>query len=64
MARWETISSFVGEEPKQDPPTGWVPVSGVSPSILFSEIEVEKKFKFSERPPILPAPHHDKGGKR
>lgn len=28
MARWETISSFVGEEPKQDPPTGWVPVSG------------------------------------
>lgn len=37
--------------------SGWVPVSGVSPSILVSEIEVEKKFKEQEKPPILPPPH-------
>jgi len=36
--------------------SGWVPVSGVSPSILVSEIEVEKKFKEQEKPPILPPP--------
>ncbi len=41
--------------------SGSVPVSAISPSILFSEIEVEKKFKVSEKPPILPPPHHDKG---
>jgi len=36
--------------------SGWVPVSAVSPSILVSEIEVEKKFKEQEKPPILPPP--------
>ncbi|MEO0160837.1 MAG: peptidase U62, partial [candidate division WOR-3 bacterium] len=36
--------------------SGWVPVSAISPSILVSEIEVEKKAKGQERPPILPAP--------
>jgi TldD protein len=39
--------------------SGWVPVSAVSPSILISEIEVEKKIKSSEKPPILPPPLHD-----
>ncbi|MBI5242714.1 MAG: peptidase U62 [Elusimicrobia bacterium] len=39
--------------------SGWVPVSGVSPSVLFSELEVEKKQKSSEKPPILPPPFHD-----
>ncbi len=38
--------------------SGWVPVSAVSPSILVSEIEVEKKFKEQNRPPILPSPSH------
>jgi TldD protein len=37
--------------------SGRVPVSAVSPSILVSEIEVEKKFKEQEKPPILPPPH-------
>jgi TldD protein len=37
--------------------SGWVPVSAVSPSILVSEIEVEKKMKGQEKPPILPPPH-------
>lgn len=36
--------------------SGWIPVSSISPSILVSEIEVEKKAKGQERPPILPAP--------
>jgi predicted Zn-dependent protease len=39
--------------------SGWVPVSAVAPSILVSEIEIEKKAKSSEQPPILPLPHHD-----
>lgn len=39
--------------------SGWVPVSAVAPSILISELEVEKKSKSSEKPPILPAPFHD-----
>jgi predicted Zn-dependent protease len=37
--------------------SGWVPVSAVSPSILVSEIEVEKKMKGQEKPPILPPPY-------
>ena len=36
--------------------SGWVPVSAVSPSILVSEIEVEKKSKEQDRPPILARP--------
>ncbi|MBI3297683.1 MAG: TldD/PmbA family protein [Elusimicrobia bacterium] len=39
--------------------SGWVPVSASAPSLLFSEIEVEKGRKDAERPPLLPAPHHD-----
>ncbi len=36
--------------------SGWVPVSAISPSILVSEIEVEKRRKEQEKPPILPPP--------
>jgi TldD protein len=36
--------------------SGWVPVSAIAPSILVSEIEVEKKAKGQDKPPILPAP--------
>jgi len=36
--------------------SGMVPVSAVSPSILVEQIEVEKKQKAQNRPPILPAP--------
>jgi predicted Zn-dependent protease len=38
--------------------SGWCPVSAVSPSILVSEIEVEKQQKGQEKPPILPPPGH------
>jgi TldD protein len=36
--------------------SGSVPVSAVSPSMLVSEIEVQKKEKSQEKPPILPPP--------
>ncbi len=36
--------------------SGWVPVSAVSPSILVSTIEIEKRSRAQSRPPILPAP--------
>jgi TldD protein len=39
--------------------SGSVPVSGISPSILVEQIEVEKKQKAQDRPPILPAPIAD-----
>jgi len=38
--------------------SGWVPVSAVAPSLLVSEMEVEKKEKGSDRVPILPPPLH------
>lgn len=40
--------------------SGWVPVSGVSPSILVSEIEVEKRRREQDKPPILTPPIAEK----
>jgi len=36
--------------------SGSVPVSAVSPPLLVSQVEVQKKAKSQERPPILPRP--------
>ncbi len=36
--------------------SGGVPVAGISPGVLVSQIEVQKKEKSQERPPILPLP--------
>jgi predicted Zn-dependent protease len=36
--------------------SGYVPVSASGPGMLISQIEVQKKAKSQERPPILPAP--------
>jgi predicted Zn-dependent protease len=36
--------------------SGWVPVSASSPSILISQIEVQRKEKAQDKPPILPPP--------
>ena len=36
--------------------SGSVPVSAISPSILVEQIEIEKKHKAQDRPPILEAP--------
>jgi predicted Zn-dependent protease len=46
----EVFNGFCGAE------SGYVPVSAVAPSILTTQIEVQKKSKSSERPPILPPP--------
>jgi len=36
--------------------SGWVPVSAVSPSVLISTIEIEKRRRSQSRPPILGPP--------
>jgi predicted Zn-dependent protease len=43
--------------------SGPVPVSAVSPALLVSEIEVQRKQKGTERPPILPRPEVREGAK-
>lgn len=39
--------------------SGWVPVSAASPSLFVSQVEVQKKSKSQERPPLLPRPDAD-----
>ncbi len=39
--------------------SGQVPVSAAAPAMLFSEIEVQKRQRGTERPPILPPPGSD-----
>ena len=46
----EVFNGYCGAE------SGSVPVSAVSPAILVSEIEIEKKAKSNDRPPVLPEP--------
>lgn len=36
--------------------SGWVPVSAVAPSLLIQEVEVQRKEKSNDRPPLLDAP--------
>ena len=40
--------------------SGGVPVSGVAPSILTGEIEIQKRRKSADRPPLLPPPKRRK----
>jgi predicted Zn-dependent protease len=42
--------------------SGMVPVSAISPAVLISQIEVQKKPKAAERAPILPPPPMTGGG--
>jgi len=49
-SRFDVFNGMCGAE------SGAVPVSAVSPSVLVSEIEVQKKAKSQEKPPILPPP--------
>jgi predicted Zn-dependent protease len=46
----EVFNGYCGAE------SGSVPVAAVSPALLVSEIEIEKKAKSQDRPPLLPAP--------
>lgn len=48
--RSEVFNGYCGAE------SGSVPVSAVSPALLVSEIEIEKRQKSQERPPLLPPP--------
>jgi predicted Zn-dependent protease len=48
--RVETFNGVCGAE------SGWVPVSAVSPALLVSQIEVQRKEKSPERAPLLPPP--------
>ena len=47
----EVFNGFCGAE------SGYIPVSAISPSILISQIEVQKRAKSSELLPILPPPN-------
>ena len=49
----EVFNGYCGAE------SGSVPVAAISPAILISEMEVQKKETSSDRPPILPPPAHD-----
>lgn len=40
--------------------SGWVPVSAIAPSLLISELEIEKVHKSSSKLPLLQAPKGDK----
>ena len=44
--------------------SGAVPVSAISPGLLISQVEVQKKAKSSDRPPILPPPFDTVPAKR
>lgn len=52
----EIFNGYCGAE------SGYVPVAAVSPAILTTQIEVQKKAKSSDRPPILPPPVASNGG--
>jgi predicted Zn-dependent protease len=46
----EVFNGYCGAE------SGSVPVAAVSPALLVSEIEIEKRAKSQSRPPLLPTP--------
>jgi hypothetical protein len=48
--RYEVFNGICGAE------SGNVPVSAISPALLVSEIEVQRKDKSQDRPPFLPRP--------
>jgi TldD protein len=48
--RPQVFNGYCGAE------SGSVPVSAVSPALLVSEIEIEKRSKSQDRPPLLPFP--------
>jgi len=53
----EVFNGYCGAE------SGSVPVSAVAPAILVSEIEIEKKAKSQDRPPLLPSPLPPESGR-
>ena len=49
----EVFNGYCGAE------SGSVPVAAVSPAVLLSEMEIQKKETSTDKPPILPHPAHD-----
>lgn len=49
----EVFNGFCGAE------SGSVPVSAISPAILISEIEIQRKEQSRDRPPLIPRPQTD-----
>jgi TldD protein len=47
---YQTFNGYCGAE------SGFVPVSATSPSLLVQQIEVERRDKGNDKPPVLPAP--------
>jgi predicted Zn-dependent protease len=41
--------------------SGWVPVDQIAPSVLVSEVELQRQPEDRARPPILPSPFHESG---
>lgn len=39
--------------------SGWVPVSGIAPSVLLRKLEIEKTGKTGSKPPLLPPPSQE-----
>jgi hypothetical protein len=56
--RAEVFNGYCGAE------SGTVPVSAVAPAVLVSEIEIQKKEKSLDRPPLLPRPIVGEGANR
>ena len=48
--RYQVFNGMCGAE------SGWVPVAAVAPDLLVSEVEVQRKEKGNDRPPLLPPP--------
>jgi predicted Zn-dependent protease len=48
--RYDVFNGYCGAE------SGSVPVSAVAPALLVGEIEIQRKEKSQDRPPLLPAP--------
>ena len=36
--------------------SGWVPVSAIAPDLLIQEVEIQRRSKDHDKPPILDAP--------
>jgi hypothetical protein len=47
---YQTFNGYCGAE------SGFVPVSATSPSLLVQQIEIERRDKGNDKPPLLPAP--------
>jgi predicted Zn-dependent protease len=47
---YQTFNGYCGAE------SGFVPVSATSPSLLVQQIEIERRDKGNDKPPVLPAP--------